>query len=85
MSKAVTFKIRNREYTLSKQDVEKALKETPPEKVHTYYVKIGSEKYPVKQALAQTLKIGKSTFITTDAHRQLEKMGFEVGCTLYGD
>lgn len=85
MSTSVTFKINGREYTCSKKDVEGALKNIPPEKVNTYYVRLHGERYPVKQALAQTLRIGRSTFITTDAHRQLEKMGFEVGCTLYSD
>lgn len=83
MSADITFKINGKGYTCSKKDVEGALKNISPEKVNTYYIMVRGERYPVKQALAQTLKIGRSTFITTDAHRQLEKMGFEVGCTLY--
>jgi len=85
MNKPVTFIINGKEYTHSKKDVEQALKNVTPEKVNTYYIKVSGKRYPVKQALAQTLRIGRSTFITTDAHRQLEKMGFEVGCTLYSD
>ena len=85
MNNHIRFKINGKEYTCSKKDVEKALTSIQPEKVNTYYIKCNGKRYPVKQALAQTLKIGKSTFITTDAHRQLEKMGFEVGCTLYSD
>ena len=85
MNGPITFTINGKEYTCSKKDVERALKGKPPEKVNTYYIRVSGKRYPVKQALAQTLRIGKSTFITTDAHRQLEKMGFEVGCTLYSD
>ena len=85
MSGEITFKISGKEYTCSKKDVERTLKNILPEKVNTYFVRVHGKRYPVKQALAQTLQIGKSAFITTDAHRQLEKMGFEVGCTLYND
>ena len=85
MSANITFTINGKEHTCSKKDVEGALKNIPPEKVNTYFIKVHGKRYPVKQALAQTLKIGRSTFITTDAHRQLEKMGFEIGCTLYND
>ena len=85
MNKQIIFKINGREFACSKNDVEKALANIQPEKVNTYYIKCNGKRYPVKQALAETLKIGRSTFITTDAHRQLEKMGFEVGCTLYSD
>lgn len=85
MNVNIAFKMNGKEYTCSKKDVERTLKSILPEKVNTYYVKVHGKRYPVKQALAQTLRIGKSTFITTDAHRQLEKMGFEVGCTLYSD
>ncbi|MBL7197644.1 MAG: hypothetical protein ISS47_06060 [Candidatus Omnitrophica bacterium] len=87
MDKPITFMINGKKYTRSKKDVERALKErdVKPDKINTYYVIVNKKRYPVKQALAETLKIGRSTFITTDAHRQLEKMGFEVACTLYGD
>jgi hypothetical protein len=83
MNTAISFKINGKEYTCSKKDVERALKNIPPEEVNTYYIRLYGKRYPVKQVLSQTLKIGRSTFITTVAHRQLEKMGFEVGCTLY--
>lgn len=85
MNTDITFKINGRQYTCSKKDVERVLKNLPPEKVNTYYIRVHGKRYPVKQALAETLKIGRSSFITTDAHRQLEKMGFEVCCTLYND
>lgn len=85
MSTAITFKINGKEYTCSKKEVERTLKNILPEKINTYYITACGKRYPVKQALAETLKIGRSTFITTDAHRQLEKMGFEVGCTLYSN
>lgn len=85
MSTAISFTINGKQYTCSKKDVEKALKDVRPEKVNTYYIRVHGKRYPVKQALSQTLRIGRSTFITTDAHRQLERMGFEVGCTLYSD
>ncbi len=85
MSTDITFKVNGREYTCSKKDVTRTLKKLRPEKVNTYYIIAHGKRYPVKQALAVTLKIGRSTFITTDAHRQLEKMGFKVGCTLYSD
>ena len=84
MSTTITFKINGRQHTCSKKDVEQALKNLPPDKVNTYYIRLHGKQYPVKQVLAETLKIGRSSFITTDAHRQLEKMGFKVGCTLYG-
>lgn len=85
MNTAITFTINGKQYTCSKKDVERTLKNLSPGKVNTYYIMVYGKRYPVKQALAETLKIGRSTFITTDAHRQLEKMGFKVGCTLYGD
>ena len=85
MSEAIDFTINGKQYTCSKEDVEQTLKKAEPEKVNTYYIRVQGKRYPIKQAISQTLQIGKSTFITTDAHRQLEKMGFEVGCTLYSD
>jgi len=85
MVKTIAFSINGRQYTSSKKAVERTLKNISPKKVNTYYIIVHGKRFPVKQALAETLKIGRSTFITTDAHRQLEKMGFEVGCTLYSD
>ncbi len=85
MDQPVTFIINGKEYTKSKKDVERALRGVPPDKIDTYYATVKGTRYPVKQALAVTLKIGRSTFISTVAHRQLEKMDFDVGCTLYGD
>lgn len=85
MNATITFKINSKQYTCSKKDVEQTLKNLSPEKINTYYIIVYGKRYPVKQALGETLKIGRSTFITTDAHRQLEKMGFKVGCTLYSD
>lgn len=87
MDQPITFIINGKKHTKSKKDVERALKEkdVKPDKIDTYYVRVNKKRYPVKQVLAETLKIGRSTFISTVAHRQLEKMGFEVGCTLYGD
>jgi len=88
MDNPITFTINGQEYTKSKKDVEKALKELLPKKVkkvNTYYIVVQGKRYSIKQALSVTLKIGYSTFITTDAHRVLEKMGFDVICTLYSD
>ncbi|MCK5305906.1 MAG: hypothetical protein KAJ66_02125 [Candidatus Omnitrophica bacterium] len=85
MAKAISFSLNGKPYTCSKKDVEQALKNVSPERVNTYYIMVHGKRFPAKQALAETLKIGRSTFITTAAHRQLEKMGFEVGCTLYSD
>jgi len=88
MDKTITFTIKGREYRCSKKDVEQALKKLRPEevkKIDTYYITIQGKRYSIKQALSVALKIGYSAFITTDAHRQLEKMGFEVGCTLYSN
>jgi hypothetical protein len=72
------FTLRGNIYNLTSQDVEKAMKGVPPEKIITYYIEVNSEKYPPKQVLAKSLRLGKVEFTTMDASNILRRLGFKL-------
>ena len=58
--------------------IDKALKNVPTEDMRQYYVIVNEEKYPPKQVLAHTLKLGRVEFTTMDAASILRRLGFKL-------
>ncbi|MGO9275037.1 MAG: hypothetical protein ACLQOO_33195 [Terriglobia bacterium] len=76
--KAVSFRLRGRHYSLTRSNVEEAVKHATPGDVGTYSVTVAGKEYPPKQILALALRVSPSEFISTDATRTLKKLGFEI-------
>lgn len=74
----LTFKLAGKEYTLTSEDVEDAVKHAEPERVDKYYIDMRGLRYPPKQVLSLALNIPLGDFISTDATRVLKKLGFRI-------
>jgi len=72
------FKLRGNDYSLTKQDVEKAMRDVPPEPIRQYYIVVNEEKYPPKQVLAKSLGLGRVEFTTMDASSILRRLSFKL-------
>jgi len=79
--KPVTFTIKGKTFTLTKEDVEKALEGLEPEPLSgraKYYVEHKGRRYPIKQVLAAVTGLPRLGFTAMHAHRILTELGFEV-------
>lgn len=72
------FTIGGKTYSVTADDIIKAMKDKEPEAIRNYYVEIANKRYPIKQVLYETLGLIKIAFTSMDAYRVLEKLGFEV-------
>jgi len=72
------FILRRNVFNLKRQDVERAMKGVTPEQTFKYYIEVNGEKYPPKQVLAESLKIGRVEFTTMDASSILRRLGFKL-------
>ena len=72
-------------YNITKADIEQSLRDIEPEEGRAkYFVEIGGKKYPIKQALSQTLNLSKATFTTQHAFDILTRLGFKITGTKNG-
>jgi hypothetical protein len=81
LMKPVTFTIKGKTFTLTKEDVEKALEGLEPEPLSgraKYYIEHKGRRYPIKQVLAATTGLPRLGFTAMHAHRILTELGFEV-------
>jgi hypothetical protein len=79
--KPVTFTIKGKTFTLTKEDVEKALEGLEPEPLSgraKYYIEHKGRRYPIKQVLAAVTGLPRLGFTAMHAHRILTELGFEV-------
>ncbi|RLI82951.1 hypothetical protein DRP04_02700 [Archaeoglobales archaeon] len=77
----VVFKLRGREYNITREDVEKVLKTVEPEPFKgnaKYYVEYNEKKYPIKQVVASVTRLPRVSFTAMDAYRVLSRLGFEI-------
>jgi len=72
------FKLKGKSFNLEKEEVVKAMKNVEPERISKYYVEIHGRKYPIKQVIAQMLKVLRISFTSMDAYNILNRLGFEI-------
>ncbi len=72
------FTVKGLRYSLTKQDVEERLRDVAPEPVAKHAVYINGREYPVKQAMAEVLRIDRLAINTSQARDILDRLGFEL-------
>ena len=72
------FTLRGNDYSLERPDVEKAMKDVLPDPIRQYFIVVNGEKYPPKQVLAESLRLGRVEFTTMDASSILKRLGFKL-------
>lgn len=71
--------IARRPYDLTRERVETAVRGVQPEPIQAHYVVVGGRRYPPKQVIGAVTGLDRSAFISTQARRVLERLGFTVG------
>jgi hypothetical protein len=66
-------------FDLSRERVERAMRDVRPEPIQAHYVIVGGRRFPPKQVIATVTGLDRSAFISTQARRILEKLDFTVG------
>jgi hypothetical protein len=74
----IEFTLDGERFRLTRDRVLLAMREQIPGRIQTYAVEIEGTRYPVKQVLAQALRIPTRRFITTRAQDILKKLDFQV-------
>jgi hypothetical protein len=79
----MVFNLSGRQYQLSKEEVEGAMKGVQPLKGRNYFVNVNGEKYPVTQVLYLSLRKQRAGLSLLDinniiAKNILSQMGFEI-------
>jgi 5-methylcytosine-specific restriction protein B len=74
----IRFTLRGKTYTLSRKEVQSAMKGEEPETGRVHFVRINGRDYPVKQVLDAALKVDRLDFTAADARSILKRLGFEV-------
>lgn len=78
MSQKEHFRVGGHDFDLSKEDVQGRLRTLKAQPVKKVYIKAWNKKFPVKQALAESVPgLIRSGFTTQDAVRVLGKIGFD--------
>ena len=70
--------IRGKKYSITKEKVEKAVRNVVPERISKYSVLLHNKPYPIKQVFAATLGISPMEFGTLTAYQVLQNLGFEI-------
>ncbi len=78
MAEHVEFTVNGRAYSVSREDVVRALKGVPAEPVRSHAVTVTGVRYPVKQAFAAVTGLDRLDFTSAVARRNLDKLGFEL-------
>jgi Holliday junction resolvase-like predicted endonuclease len=63
---------------LSREQVEKRLRDVPPEPIQKHAVRINNVWYPVKQAFERAIGVSRNEFRSHSARRHLAALGFEM-------
>lgn len=71
--------IRGHVYKLSREDVIKSVSKISPGPIRKHYVEISGTCYPIKQALAQVLRLEVIGFNSQDAYHVFRRLGFPIG------
>jgi hypothetical protein len=79
VSQRHSFTIGGVEFSLSKEEVERKLRNVEAESVRQVYVEVNATKYPVKQALAVSAGLLRSGFTTQDAVRVFRRLSLSLG------
>lgn len=78
MAGQVEFTVNGQPFSLTGQDVIRALRGIPPEPVRSHSVTVAGVRYPVKQAFAAVTGLDRLDFTSAVARRNLGKLGFEL-------
>ncbi|HXH59564.1 SCO5918 family protein [Iamia sp.] len=76
---AVHATIAHQPYDLTRERVEDAMSGVAPESIQAHYAIVGGRRFPPKQVIAAVTGLDRSAFISTQARRILERLGFTVG------
>jgi hypothetical protein len=74
----VEFILNGTRHRLTKAAVLKAMRSQIPGRIQTYAVDVEGVRFPVKQVLAQSLRVPVTSFVSTRAQDILTKLDFEV-------
>ena len=72
------FILRGKLFSLTYEDVVRAMQDVPAEPIKRYVVEVGDRVYPPKQVVARVSGLPPIAFTTQDAYRILERLGFAV-------
>lgn len=72
------FTLRGKPFSLTYEDVVRAMQGVPAEPIKRYVVEVGDRVYPPKQVLARVSGLPPIAFTTQDAYRLLNRLGFSV-------
>ena len=72
------FTMNGQAHRLTRAAVLKAMRGQIPGRIQTYAVDVEGVRFPVKQVLAQSLRVPVTTFVSTRAQDILTKLDFEV-------
>jgi hypothetical protein len=71
--------IAHRPFDLARERVEATMRSVAPESIQAHYVIVNGRRFPPKQVIAAVTGLDRSEFISTQARRILERLGFTVG------
>lgn len=74
----IRVRIAGKSVTLSKEMVERTMREATPEPIKKWWVSIGGVHFPIKQVLSAVIGLPTAAFISTDAYRVLRRLGFDI-------
>jgi hypothetical protein len=66
-------------FDLTRERVEASMRGLSPEPIQAHYVVVSGRRFPPKQVIGQVTGLDRSAFISTQARRVLERLGFTVG------
>lgn len=73
------FTVGGVQFELAKEDVEERLQSVSPEPVRELFVEINGNRFPVKQALAESAGLQRGMFTSHDAMRVFRKLSIPIG------
>ncbi len=76
---SVNATIAHQPFELTRDRVEAAVRGSIPEPIQAHYVIVGGRRFPPKQVIGAVTGLDRSAFISTQARRVLERLGFTVG------
>ena len=76
---SVQATIARRPFDLTRSAVEAAVRGITPDPIQAHYVIVSGRRFPPKQVIGAVTGLDRSEFISTQARRILERLGFTVG------
>jgi hypothetical protein len=74
----VEVTIQKRKHIITKEKVEKSMKDLTPNRIVVYSVSINNKVFPIKQVISVTLGISPMEFGTSTAYQILQHLGFKI-------